>query len=108
MTYLVQDVLDKARYALNDDAKVRQTDTALLSYFNDAILRVRNRRPDQFVGQWSSLPGNLIATNTFPLRDELVPAVADYIIGRAEAIDDEFVDDSRSAAFIAAFDKVIG
>lgn len=103
MAFTMQNVLDRARVPLNDNDKVRYTDTVLLGYANDAILMVRKARPDMFFGRWTSLPSNLSATDAFPVNDELFPHVADYVTGRAELIDDEHTDSNRAQALIAAF-----
>lgn len=108
MAYTMQQVLDTARIPLNDSAKVRYLDSELLSYANYALLRARDRRPDLFLGRWLALPSDLALGDTFPVREELVPVFADYVTGRAETRDDEFVDGSRAALYLAQFDKVIG
>jgi hypothetical protein len=103
MSYTMQNVVDKARVPLNDAAKDRYTDDALLGYANDAILVLRKRRPDLFLGRWAVLPNALALTDAFPVADEYVPIMADYVAGRAELVDDENVDNSRSSALINSF-----
>ena len=105
--YTMQNVLDAARIPLNDSAKVRYPDAELLGYANDAILRIRNLRPDLFVGGWLALPINNLATDMFPIRDEFKPIVQDYVTGRAEAKEDEFTDDNRSGQFLVEFEKAL-
>lgn len=108
MAYTMQQVLDAGRVPLNDSTKVRYTDADLLLYANNAIFRIRDRRPDLFLGRWLSLPSGLVATDVFPVRGELFSAVADYITARAETRDDEFSETSRAAQYMALFDKVVG
>jgi hypothetical protein len=103
MAYTMQNVIDHARIPLNDSAKERYSDDTLLSYANDAVLIVRKRRPDLFLGQWSSLPSNLSVTDAFPVDDEYFPTFADYVTGRAELVDDENVDSSRAKMLIESF-----
>ena len=103
MAYTMQNVVDHARIPLNDAAKDRYTDVNLLGYANDGILILRKRRPDLFLGSWSSLPSNLSLTDSFPVDDEYFPMLADYVTGRAELIDDENVDSSRASTLINAF-----
>lgn len=105
MSYTVQQLLDKARLPLNDPGKVRLPDTELLSYANDAFLRVRKKRPDLFLGLWSALPSELAVTDYFPVAAEYIPVVADYITARAEIKEDEHIGDGRSAAFMALFES---
>ena len=99
----MQNIIDRARIPLNDAAKNRYTDTVLLGYANDAILVLRKRRPDLFLGSWSALPSNLAATVALPVDDEYFPMMADYVTGRAELIDDENVDSTRATALINSF-----
>jgi hypothetical protein len=103
MAYTVQQVVDQARIPLNDDGKVRYTDAVLLTYFNDSILVIRKKRPDLFLGRWTTLPAQLALADPFPVDDVYVPIVADYITGRAELVDDESVDNSRAATLIQTF-----
>lgn len=103
MAYTVQQLIDKARLPLNDADKVRLTDVELLGYANDAFLRIRKKRPDLFLGMWNILPSELAVTDYFPVTDEYVPIVADYITGRAEMKDDEHVNSARAAEFVKMF-----
>lgn len=104
MAYTMQQLVDHARLPLNDADKVRYPDSELLTYANLALLRVRKKRPDLFLGQWAVLPSGLALTGYFPVGDEYLPVVADYITSRAEIKDDEHIGDGRSAAFNAMFD----
>lgn len=103
MPYTMQQVVDKGRYPLNDPNKVRYSDAALLGFANDAILLTRKKRPDLFLGAWAALPGNLAFGAAFPIPDEYVPLVADYISGRAELIDDEHANSGRAEKLVATF-----
>ena len=71
----------------------------LLGYANDAILVLRNKRPDLFIGSFAALPEKLAIGATFPLPSEYVPAVVDYIVARAETHNDEAVVEERAAMF---------
>lgn len=101
----MQEVVDMARQPLNDDDKVRWTDAQLLAYANAAILFVRKKRPDLFLGDWSSLPSGLALAGTFPVVDEYLPIVANYVTARASLRDDEQVDAGRVAAFHQNFER---
>lgn len=103
MAYTVQQVVDHARIPLNDVDKARYSDATLLTYFNDAILLVRKMRTDLFLGRWLTLPSNLALTDTFPIDEMYYPLVADYITGRAEVIEDEYVDNGRAAMLLQNF-----
>lgn len=99
MSFTMQEIVDKARQPLNDDDKVRFPDDTLLQYANDALLMLRNRRPDLFIGMFATLPEKLAIGATFPLPAEYVPPVSDYIVARAESHDDEHVVSERAALF---------
>lgn len=103
MALTVQDALDRARLPLNDADKVRYSDAFLLGYFNDAILMTRKIRSDLFLSQWDGLPSNLLVTDQFPVAEEYFPTIVDYVSGRAELIDDENVDNTRSQALLQLF-----
>lgn len=102
MSFTMQEVVDKGRFPLNDDAKARFTDADLLAFANDAILLLRNRRPDLFYGQFLTLSATekLALSANFPLSAEYVPVVSDYITARAETKNDESVLTERAALFM--------
>jgi hypothetical protein len=102
MPYTMQQVVDKARIPLNDVAKDRVSDATLLSYANDAILLLRNKRPDLFFGQYLTLSTleNLALSANLPLPAELYPMVSDYVTARAETINDESVLSQRADMFM--------
>lgn len=106
MAYTIQQVLDLARIPLNDAAKARYTDTVLLSYYNSAVMRAYETRPDLKFGSYGTpytpvalggLPG------TFPMPDRFAQTVADYIGGRAEMKDDESANAARAQALMQMF-----
>jgi hypothetical protein len=101
----MNEIVDKARKPLNDVDKDRFSDNDatlfndLLGYANDAILLLRNKRPDLFIGSFAALPEKLAIGDTFPLPAEYVPAVVDYVVARAELHDDEHVLSERATVF---------
>lgn len=103
MAFTMQQVVDRAREPLNDDDKTRYSDTLLLGYANDAVLILRNKRPDFFFGQFSALPGSKVLGDNLPLPDEVFPAIADYVTARAETKNDESVLEQRAAMFFGLF-----
>lgn len=104
MTTTVQQIIDRARYTLNDPDKTRYPDAELLDYTNDALLVMRKKRPDLFIGQWAALPSGLALGANWPTSDEYTVSVQAYIIARAEAKEDEYEDTSRAAQFVQAFE----
>lgn len=99
MAFTMQEIVDKGRQPLNDDDKVRYSDPTLLSYANDALLVLRNKRPDLFIGIYDALPEKLAIGATFPIGAEYVQVVADYVTARAESHNDESVVEERAAMF---------
>lgn len=104
MAFTYQSVIDLARIPLNDADKVRVSDATLLSFANQSVLQLLKRRPDLFIGSFSSLPtGQAVLGDQFPLTAQYVQTVADYITFRAETIDDEKMNSGRSLAFAQLF-----
>lgn len=105
MAFTFQQVVDRARVPLNDSDKDRYSDQELLAYAVDALLMLYRYRPDLFIGSFGALPAitSITASSTFPSEDQYLPVVADYVTGRAESKDDEAVDNSRAAQFMALF-----
>lgn len=107
MAYTMQQVVDKARVPINDAGKNRYSDTDLLGYANDAVLILRNRRPDLFFGRFLALPGEKALGDSFPLGDTLFPAVCDYVTARAETRNDESVLEQRASLFFGLFKEQV-
>jgi len=103
----MQDVIDAARVPLNDDSKVAWTDVELLGFANKAIHLLKARRPDLFFGSYTALPGNLAVGATFPLEDQHMPAVQDYVTARAQFKDTEEAVKGAATAFYQLFDASI-
>ena len=102
MAFTMSEVVDKARLHINDIDKVRLTDTDLLGLANDFVLLARNKRPDLFYGQFLTLSTTekLALGAAFPLPNEYVPVMADYIVAMAEAGNDEAVLTQRTELFL--------
>lgn len=103
----MQQVVDEARRPLNDDAKVAWEDAELLAYANRAISMLEGRRPDLFFGMYSAMPGTLGLGGTFPLENQYLPAVQDYITARAQFKDSEEAVKGAASAFYQLFDAGI-
>jgi hypothetical protein len=116
MATTIQDVLDLARLPLNDakdgggsDVNCRYLDATLLKYALHALLAVFRRRPDLFFGSYANPP--LLTwpkAQVFPLPDEYVQVIADYVTARADAHDDEAANAGRAKAFFDLFGKDVG
>lgn len=103
MARTFQQVCNRARIPLNDADKTRYPDTDLLAYANDAVLLLRQKRPDLFFGSWTIPTGEYALTDTVPVDDTFFPAICDYVTGRAEFRDDEDAMQQRAASFLQLF-----
>lgn len=111
----LQDVMDLARIPLNDakdaggsDATCRTSDATLLKFVLHGLLHAFRTRSELFVGSYTNPP--LLAWTagqTFPLGDEYIEPLSDYVTARVESIDDEFVSNSRAAAFYNLFGNTV-
>lgn len=104
----LQEVIDLARIDLNDPAKIRWPDAALLKFANDALQLARTFRADLFVGSLSSAQNDLTVGGTFPLPLAYRRPVADYIIGRAALKDDENAQMDRAPGYLQMFKLALG
>lgn len=108
MAVTVQNICDRARGFIKDEAKDRYPDDDadpvkpnLKRFVNDAVIYLRARRPELFIGSFSALPdGTLTLGATVPLDDMVIPSLVDYVVARAEALDDEHTLDGRALAFL--------
>jgi hypothetical protein len=103
----MQQLVDEARRPINDDDKIAWADDELLAYANRAISMLKSRRPDLFFGSFTALPGVLALSGTFPLEDQFLPAVVDYVTARAQFKDSEEAVKGAASAFYQLFDAGI-
>lgn len=103
MARTFQQVIDRARIPLNDAGKDRYPDADLLAYANDAILLLRQKRPDLFFGSWTIPASEYIVSANIPVDDTFFTAICDYVTGRAEFRDDEDAMQQRAGAFLQLF-----
>jgi len=112
MSYTIGGLITEARGVLQDtvptDAgETRYSDVDLVSYFNDALIQARAKRPDAFLdmGLRSVVPQYTTADTTvvFPLDPIFYPAFLFYIVGMAELREDTFSDDSRAVTLLNKF-----
>ena len=96
-----------------------------INWFNDVAAPAKNwmrhpRDPNKFfiypqsplsqvlVGQYAKSPSPVLSTDVIPVADAYLPAVANYIVARAEARNDESIGNGRSIAFLNAFRAIMG
>ena len=98
-----QNLIDDARVFLKDADKVRYPDAQLLSYANEVTAECKRVRPDFFLGTYTTALATFALTDTCPIPIEYQHHLKDYIVGRAELVDDEYASESRGAALIIKF-----
>lgn len=101
----MQDVLDEARPAMNDAAKVRYTDVDGLKYANAALSIIYSVRPDLKYGSYGTEFASLLVGDTFPLSVKWIEVVADYVRARWGMQDDEESSAPKAAAYAVLFEK---
>lgn len=114
----VQEIMDLARLDLNDLATgtivPRYAQSDLLKYANDGIARAVRLRPDLRFGSYGTGTGtasdytDLTTASTFPLDLLYRPAVAAYIVARAEEGDDAFANQAKADQSLIAYMKGLG
>lgn len=101
MAVTVQQVCDRARVFLKDAAKDRYDDATLAQFVNDGVIVLRANRPDLFIGSFTALPdGSLALGANLPLDNMVIPSMVDWLIARAESVEDEYTVDQRAQAFM--------
>ena len=102
----VGDVLNEAKTILQDKAgsERRYNDDELLECFNGFMTEVRAKRPDLFLalGLRNPVPvfTNAQLGSPFPLDMSVYDAFVYYVVGRSEAREDTFSEDSRAVTFL--------
>ena len=109
MATTMQQVVDGSRVPLNDDGKDRWDDPTLFGYAVMALRRLRRERPDLFMplATVTNL-GALTLGSNFPLTEDLLEPVYDYIRARAESHDTEPVDATKAPVFFQLFKGIEG
>lgn len=106
MSTTIQQVIDLARVPLNDAAKKRYTDAVLLGYYNSAMFRLYEIRPEMQIGAYGTpyVPVLIAGIGgAIPIGDRFAQTLADYIGGRAEMKDDEAASSARAQALMQMF-----
>lgn len=104
----MQSVLDLALIDLNDTDKARNTDVNMLKFANDGIAKAVVMRPDLNYGSYTTAWADLTTASAFPLPLEYRPAIANYIVMRAEVADDAFANEQRAIQGLKMFMADLG
>lgn len=103
MPLTMQNVIDRARVPLNDDAKARHTDAQMLVYAKDGLRLLLSRRPDLFFQNFAVDIEALVLGDSLPLDDLYAPALQDYVTARAETRNTEADLEGRAVVFFNLF-----
>lgn len=102
----IQTCVDSARLDLGDATTnvvtgsaitPRYPDTDLIRFANDGIAKALVIRPDLNYGNYGTGYVDLVATASFPLPAEYLPAIVAYCVARNQSGDDAFVLEQRAA-----------
>lgn len=120
-----QQLLAEAREIVQDSntdpTLQRYPDQTLIDIFNRGLQELYRIRPDAFYDLWSDTAADfvvpvvtldIITVATSWLLPFAIPMMfytpmVSWIIGMLESVDDEFTEDSRSAAFLAQFKQMV-
>ena len=100
MARTAAEALTSARVAMNDAAKRRFSDATGLGFLVDALNTVKNARPDLFVGSWGPIE-TMALVDPLPLSSQFFRPVVDFLIARAESIDEEASNQARAQLMAA-------
>jgi hypothetical protein len=103
MAYTGQQICDRTREQLNDDAKREFPDSEILNYVNDCVKVIYDKRPEFFVGLFSAFPADMNLAANWPLEDRLLPAVIDYAVSMSQRPDDEEASQQIASAAMGKF-----
>lgn len=104
----VQDAIDLARVDLNDADKARWSDLELLGHFNAALRLTYQIRPDLRFGNYGSGGSDLLLKSTFPISDDYLRALADFVVARANASETDDSELNRATTFMTSFRAMLG
>ena len=109
MSFTVDQIIDGARYQLQDVDKDRHSDVRFLSAINAGLSELRGMRPDliafrSFVDDNFPLKEQIIKSGTaLPLSAHFYTPLLDFVVGYVSMADDEAANDQRAVALLSRF-----
>lgn len=103
----LQNIVDEARIPLNDDDKVTWSDDDLFKNLRHGLRMLKSRRADLYFGLASNVLDSLVIGSTYPLEDQTIPALTDYVTARAQFKDDEAAVKGAASAFYKLFQEAL-
>jgi hypothetical protein len=95
-----QQLLDLARVPLNDEDRERYPDPVGLQHLNQAMMMLRRKRPDLFLGQMRAHVANYALASEVPVHPMYAQCLIDYVSARWQTVDDDGSVEPRIAAFM--------
>lgn len=99
MATTMQTIVDEARRPLNDDSKTTWSDAELFAYARHGLRLWKGKRADLFFGLASTVIDVLVIDDNFPLDEQCIPAMTDYVTARAQFKDDEAAVQGAATSF---------
>lgn len=96
MSRTVAELITSVNHTLNDEDATRYTSAEQIEFVVDALNTVKTKRPDLFIGMFSTPIGTLTTASEIPIDEQFYRAVVDYVIARCETKDDESVVTARA------------
>lgn len=96
-------VIERARAKINDDDADRWTPEDALRDANDGIAAMLALRPDIFFGRTLKVDGDYAAGEAIPMDGRFALMLEDWLIHRAEYVDDEGASGTRSMSALQFF-----
>lgn len=104
---LLQDEFDDPSLPDDSTHTYRYETSSLVDLINNALGEAERLRPDLFLGTFAStstaLTTGTVDTWTFPIPMTFWQPTVNYVVGMAQARDDEFSKDSRAGSMISMF-----
>jgi hypothetical protein len=98
----VSEIVSIARQMTNDEdpEAYRVSFAEFELWLREGIAAMYSLRPDIFIGQFTTLFPQAVRleTDPLPVDEQFAPVLADWLVFRAESVDDEFVETSRAQA----------
>ena len=105
---LIATIVTKARVLLQDEGPTyRYSDALLLGYSNEAMQQAISLRPDLVFGSYSTAWSDKALGDTFPFASGYESCIADYVVFRANAVNNEESSAALAAGFMQLFEKAL-
>ena len=93
----------------NTSGNYRYTDSSLVADLNQAMMDAYRMRPDLFLLSRFTIPvfSATALADTIEIETQYIPALVYYVVGLAQARDDEQNQDARAMGFLKVFQQTL-